>query len=147
MATAVTQKQIRGGSFLVEDRAPADVFIPEDFNEEQRQIAQMTEEFATKEVLARADELEHQKEGLMAELLRKAAELGLLGADVPEAYGGSGLGKVATTIISEKIARYASFAVSHGGHHGIGTLPIAYFGTEAQKKKYLPKLASGELIS
>jgi alkylation response protein AidB-like acyl-CoA dehydrogenase len=147
MATTVTQKQIRGGSFLVEDRAPADVFIPEDFTEEHRQIAQMTEEFATKEVLARAEELEHQKEGLMVELLRKAAELGLLGADVPEAYGGSGLGKVATTIISEKIARYASFAVSHGGHHGIGTLPIAYFGTEAQKKKYLPKLASGELIS
>jgi alkylation response protein AidB-like acyl-CoA dehydrogenase len=107
----------------------------------------MTEEFATNEVLAQAEDLEHQKEGLMVELLRKAAELGLLGADVPEAYGGAGLGKVATTIISEKIACYASFAVSHGGHHGIGTLPIAYFGTEEQKKKYLPRLSSGEWIS
>ncbi|MFQ5818273.1 MAG: acyl-CoA dehydrogenase family protein, partial [Terriglobia bacterium] len=147
MATTLTQQTIRGGSFLVEDRAPEAVFTPEDFTDEHRQIAQMTEEFAAKEVLPRAEELEQHKEGLMVELLRKAAELGLLGADVPEAYGGSGLGKVATTIISEKVARYASFAVSHGGHHGIGTLPIAYFGTEAQKKKYLPKLASGELIS
>jgi len=147
MATTVTRKTVRGGSFLVEEPTPQEVFIPEDFSDEQQQIAQMTEEFATNEVLSRAEELEHQKEGLMVELLRKAADLGLLGADVPEAYGGAGLGKVATTIISEKIARYASFAVSHGGHHGIGTLPIAYFGTEEQKKKYLPKLASGEWIS
>jgi alkylation response protein AidB-like acyl-CoA dehydrogenase len=147
MATSVTQKTIRGGSFLVEDRTPEEVFSPEDFSDEQRQIGQMTEEFAANEVLARAEELEHKKEGLLVELLRKAADLGLLGADVPEAYGGAGLGKVATTIISEKIAKYASFAVSHGGHHGIGTLPIAYFGTEEQKKKYLPKLASGEFLS
>jgi alkylation response protein AidB-like acyl-CoA dehydrogenase len=147
MATTVTHKTIRGGSFLVEEPTPPEVFIPEDFSDEQQQIAQMTEEFATNEVLAQAEDLEHQKEGLMVELLRKAGELGLLGADVPEAYGGAGLGKVATTIISEKIACYASFAVSHGGHHGIGTLPIAYFGTEEQKKKYLPRLSSGEWIS
>ncbi len=147
MATTVTTKQIRGGSFLVEERAPGEVFTPEDFTDEHRQIAQMTDEFARQEVLPRVEELEHKKEGLMVELLRKGAELGLLGADVPEAYGGAGLGKVATTLISEKLAVYASFAVSHGGHHGIGTLPIAYFGTEEQKKKYLPRLASGELIA
>jgi alkylation response protein AidB-like acyl-CoA dehydrogenase len=147
MATTVTQKTIRGGSFLVEECAPQEIFSPEDFSDEQQQIAQMTEEFALNEVLPQAEELEHQKEGLLPGLLRKAGELGLLGADVPEAYGGAGLNKVATTIISEKIACYASFAVAHGGHHGIGTLPIAYFGTEAQKKKYLPKLASGAWLS
>ncbi len=149
MATAPTTaaKAIKGGSFLVEERAPGEVFTPEDFTDEHRQIAQMTDEFARQEVLPRVEELEHKKEGLMVELLRKGAELGLLGADVPEAYGGAGLGKVATTLISEKLAVYASFAVSHGGHHGIGTLPIAYFGTEEQKKKYLPRLASGELIA
>ncbi|MGH9862020.1 MAG: acyl-CoA dehydrogenase family protein [Candidatus Acidiferrales bacterium] len=146
MATAVTAKTLRGGSFLIEERAPEDVFIPEDFTDEQRQIGQMTEEFMSGEVVPQIEELEHKKVGLMVELLRKAAGLGLLGADVPEAYGGSGLDKVSTTLIAEKMARYASFAVSHGAHHGIGTLPIAYFGTEEQKKKYLPRLASGELI-
>lgn len=147
MGTVTTQTTIRGGSFLVENRPPEEIFIPEEFTDEQRQIGQTTEEFVTKEVLPHAEELEHHKEGLMPELLRKAAELGLLGADVPEAYGGLGLDKVSTTIIAEKIARYASFAVSHGGHHGIGTLPIAYFGTDEQKKKYLPKLATGEWLS
>lgn len=147
MATVTTQPTLRGGSFLVEDRTPEEIFIPEELSDEQHQIAQTTDEFVTKEVLPHAEELEHHKEGLMPALLRKAAELGLLGADVPEAYGGLGLDKVSTTLIAEKIARYASFAVSHGGHHGIGTLPIAYFGTEEQKKKYLPKLASGELLA
>ncbi|MBI4465978.1 MAG: acyl-CoA dehydrogenase family protein [Acidobacteria bacterium] len=147
MATVATEKRIRGGSFLVEDRAPGEVFIPEEFTDEQRQIAQTTEEFVLHEVVPQAEELEHKKEGLMAALLRKAAEIGLLGADIPEAYGGLGLDKVSTTVIAEKVARYASFAVSHGAHHGIGTLPIAYFGTEEQKKKYLPKLASGEILS
>ncbi|MDA2913184.1 acyl-CoA dehydrogenase family protein [Acidobacteriia bacterium AH_259_A11_L15] len=147
MGTVATQKRIRGGSFLVEDRASEEIFIPEEFTDEQRQIGQTVEEFVTKEVLPHAEELEQHKEGLMPELLRKAAELGLLGADVPEAYGGMGLDKASSIIIAEKIALYASFAVSHGGHSGIGTLPIAYFGTEEQKKKYLPKITSGEWLS
>ena len=141
------RKIIPGGSFLVEDRAPEEVFTPEQFTDEHRQIGQTAEEFVTNEVLPHAEELEQHKEGLMVELLRKGGELGLLGADVPEAYGGAGLDKVSTTIISERIARYASFAVSHGGHSGIGTLPIAYFGNEAQKKKYLPKLVTGEWMA
>jgi len=145
--TTPTTQAIKGGSFLVEDRTPEEVFTPEDFTDEHRQIGQMTEEFMAGEVVPQIEELEHKKEGLMVELLRKGAELGLLGADVPEAYGGSGLDKVSTTIIAERVARYASFAVSHGAHHGIGTLPIAYFGTEEQKKKYLPKLAAGQLIA
>src|SRR3989344_2513714 len=88
MATIATEKKIRGGSFLIEDRTPGEVFIPEEFTDEQRQIGQTTEEFIAGEVVPRAEELEHKKEGLMPELLRKAAEIGLLGADVPEAYGG-----------------------------------------------------------
>ncbi|MBI4461588.1 MAG: acyl-CoA dehydrogenase family protein [Acidobacteria bacterium] len=147
MATLATGKQVRGSSFLIEDRTPEEIFTPEEFTDEQRQIGQTTEEFVTNEILPHVEELEQHQEGLMPTLLRKAGELGLLGADVPEAYGGSGLDKVSTTIISERMARYASYAVSHGGHHGIGTLPIAYFGTGEQKKKYLPKLATGEWIS
>ncbi len=83
----------------------------------------------------------------MAEILKKAGELGLLGGGIPEAYGGSGLDKISATMLAEKVAGYASFAVSHGGHAGIGTMPIVYFGTEEQKKKYLPKIATGELLS
>jgi len=147
MATVATQPQVRGGSFLIDDRRAEEVFTPEEFTDEQRQIGQTVEEFVTNEIVPQIEDLEHKKEGLMPALLRKAGELGLLGADVPEAYGGMGLEKVSTTIISERMARYASYAVSHGGHHGIGTLPIAYFGTEEQKKKYLPKLATGEWLS
>lgn len=147
MATVATQMHIRGGSFLVEERTPQEIFTPEEFTDEQRQMGQTTEEFVTNEVLPHVEDLEHHKPELMPALVRKAGELGLLGADVPEAYGGMGLDKVSTTVIAEHIARYASFAVSHGAHHGIGTLPIAYFGTEEQKKKYLPKLATGEWIA
>ena len=146
-ATTPTTKAVKGGSFLIEDRTPEEVFFPEDFSDEHRQIGQMAEEFMAGEVVPQIEELEHKKEGLMVELLRKGADLGLLGADVPEVYGGAGLDKVSTTIIAEKVARYASFAVSHGAHHGIGTLPIAYYGTEEQKKKYLPQLATGKLIA
>jgi alkylation response protein AidB-like acyl-CoA dehydrogenase len=119
----------------------------EDFNDDQRLIGQTAEEFVVKEVLPLAGELEQHKEGLMPEVLKKSGELGLLGGAIPEEYGGAGLDKVSSTIIAEKLAVYASFAVTHGGHAGIGTIPIVYFGTEEQKKKYLPKIATGELIS
>src|SRR5258705_56568 len=109
-------------------------------------IAQSAEEFVVKEVLPLAKDLENKKPGLMAELVRKAAELGLMSGGTPEEYGGAGLDKIATTVLTEKISIYGGFAVTHGAHAGIGTLPIVYFGTEEQKKKYLPKLASGEMI-
>ncbi|MBI2955887.1 MAG: acyl-CoA dehydrogenase family protein, partial [Acidobacteria bacterium] len=149
MATAPTTaaKTIKGGSFLIEERAPEEIFIPEEFTDEQRQIGQMTEEFLTNEVLPHVEEIEHGDKKLLVELMRKASELGLLGPDIPESFGGAGLDKVSTTLIAEKMSRYASFAVSHGAHHGIGTLPIAYFGSEEQKKKYLPKLATGEWLT
>ena len=147
MAITTTPTAIRGGSFLIEDRSPDEVFIPEEFSDEQRQIGQTTREFIANEVLPQAEELEQHKEGLTQSLLRKAGELGLLGGEIPEAYEGLGLDKISTTIIAEKIAGYGGFATSFGAQAGIGTLPIVYFGTEAQKKKYLPKLATGELLT
>jgi alkylation response protein AidB-like acyl-CoA dehydrogenase len=136
----------RGGSFLVETRRPEEIFTPADLNDDQKLIGQTAEEFVTQEVLPHVHELEQHKEGLMPALLKKAGEIGLLGGGVPEEYGGSGLDKISSTVLAEKLSIYASFAVTHGGHSGIGTLPIVYFGTEEQKRKYLPKLATGELI-
>ena len=147
MATSVlTKPAAKGGSFLLESPAPEDIFTPADLTDDQKLIGQTAEEFVIKEVLPLAKDLENKKPGLMAELVRKAAELGLMSGGTPEEYGGAGLDKIATTVLTEKISIYGGFAVTHGAHAGIGTLPIVYFGTEAQKKKYLPKLASGELI-
>src|SRR5271154_3046517 len=148
MATATLSKQAaKGGSFLLETTLPQDVFTPADLSDDQRLIGQTAEEFVTKEVLPNVPELELHKEGLMARMLKSAGEIGLLGGAIPEEYGGSGLDKVLATILAEKLAGYVSFAVSHGGHAGIGTIPIVYFGTEEQKKKYLPKIATGEKLS
>ncbi len=147
MATTATTPAVnKGGSFLLESSRPEDIFTPAEITDDQRLIGQTADEFVTKEVVPLAGELEQHKEGLMASLLRKAGELGLCGGGVPEAYGGSGLDKISATVLAEKLSSYASFAVTHGGHAGIGTLPIVYFGTEEQKKKYLPKLATGEWI-
>jgi alkylation response protein AidB-like acyl-CoA dehydrogenase len=147
MATSVlTKTAAKGGSFLLESPAPADIFTPADLSDDQKLIGQTAEEFVIKEVLPLAKDLENKKPGLMAELVRKAAELGLMSGGTPEEYGGAGLDKIATTVLTEKISIYGGFAVTHGAHAGIGTLPIVYFGTEEQKKKYLPKLASGEMI-
>jgi alkylation response protein AidB-like acyl-CoA dehydrogenase len=147
MATSVlTKPAARGGSFLLESPAPGDIFTPADLSDDQKLIGQTAEEFVIKEVLPLVKDLENKKPGLMAELVRKAAELGLMSGGTPEEYGGAGLDKIATTVLTEKISIYGGFAVTHGAHAGIGTLPIVYFGTEEQKRKYLPKLASGELI-
>ena len=147
MATSVlTQPAAKGGSFLLESPAPQDVFTPADLTDDQKLIGQTAEEFVVKEVLPLVKDLEAKKTGLMPELVKKAAELGLMSGGTPEEYGGAGLDKVATTVLTEKISVYGGFAVTHGAHAGIGTLPIVYFGSEEQKKKYLPKLASGEMI-
>jgi len=147
MATSVlTKPAAKGGCFLLESPTPQDVFTPADLTDDQKLIGQTAEEFVLKEVLPLAKELEAKKPGLMAELTRKAAELGLMSGGTPEEYGGAGLDKVAATMLTEKIALYGGFAVTHGAHAGIGTLPLVYFGTEEQKRKYLPKLASGEFI-
>jgi butyryl-CoA dehydrogenase len=147
MATlAVPKIRIAGGSFLLEERKPSEVFTPEDFTEEHLQTAKTAEDFSTNEILPVADKIEHKDWSISRALIKKASELGLTSVDVPEAYGGMEMDKVTSCIIADRISKYAGFAVSWGGHTGIGTLPIVYFGTEEQKKKYLPKLASGEMV-
>jgi alkylation response protein AidB-like acyl-CoA dehydrogenase len=137
----------RGGSFLIEDTSPEDIFTPEDFSEEQTMIRDMTEQFVEEEVLPQVESIERKEWDVTVKLLRRCGELGLLGIEVPEQYGGEDLDKVSAMIVAEKLARVASFAVSYGGHSGIGTLPIVYFGTEEHKRKYLPPLCKAEKIS
>src|SRR5690348_15736085 len=145
-ATAIPKTKIQGGSWLLEERALEDIFAPEDFSEQHQLIAQTTEEFAQNEIVPNIERIEHKEWAVTRELLRKASEIGIANTDVPEEYGGAGMDKVSSAIIADRIAKSGSFSVTFGGHVGIGTLPIVYFGTEEQKKKYLPKLASGEWI-
>ena len=139
---------VTGGQFLLDDTAPADVFTPEDFDETQRMIADTVREFIERSVTPHTEELEFEKKVELGKpLLKEAGDAGLLSVDVPEAYGGMGAPKATTMLVSEVMARAGSFVAWHGAHCGIGTLPIVYFGTPEQKGKYLPKLATGELIA
>ena len=144
--TAIPKTKISGGSFLLEERQTADVFTPEDFSEQHRMIGQTAEEFSVNEILPQAEKIEHKDYSVSRDLLKKAGDLGLSGVEVPEAYGGLEMDKVTAAIIADHIAKYAGFATTWGAHSGIGTLPIVYFGTEEQKKKYLPRLAAGETV-
>lgn len=145
-ATATPRATIKGGSFLIEDRSPDEIFTPEDLTDQHRLIGQTGREFVEQEVLPRLAEMEAKKPGLLRELLQKAAELGLCGSDVPQKYGGLELDKISSIIISEEMARDGAWAATLGAQQGIGILPIAFFGTEAQKEKYVPKLARAEWI-
>ena len=144
MATATDDVKLgmKTGGFLLEECDAADIFTPEDFSEEQKMIAQTVDDFMVNEVLPQIERMEHKELQVTIDLLRKAADLGLCGVEVPEKFGGMGLDKCSAMLVAEKMTRYGSFAVSYGGHTGIGTLPIVYFGNEAQKKKYLPRLVS-----
>src|ERR1700726_2734756 len=144
--TAVPKNRISGGSFLLESRQPEEVFTPEDFSEQHQLIGQTAEEFAVNEILPNAEKMEHKDFSITRDLLKKAGDLGLSGVEIPEAYGGLEMDKVTAAVVADHIAKDAGFATTWGGHSGIGTLPIVYFGTEEQKKKYLPKLASGEMV-
>jgi len=144
--TATPTSKISGGSFLIEERVPDEVFTPEDFTDQHRLIAQTAEEFANKEIVPNMERMEHKDFTANRELLKKAGELGLSGVDIPEQYGGMELDKVTSAIIADRIAKYGGFSTTWGAHTCIGTLPIVYFGTEEQKKKYLPGLASGETV-
>jgi butyryl-CoA dehydrogenase len=135
-----------GGSFLLEARTPAEIFTPEDLNEEQRQIAATAARFAREEILPRVAAIERKEPGAMVGLLRKAAELGFTAVDVPEEYGGMGLDKVSSTLITDHISVLASFSTAFGAHIGIATLPLVWYGTAAQKQRCLPKLATCEWI-
>ncbi|QNI38236.1 acyl-CoA dehydrogenase family protein [Edaphobacter albus] len=140
------KKVLSGGSFLISNPAPADCFFPEDFTEEHRQIAQTTAEFATNEIVPASDAIEAKDFAVTRKLIKAASELGLTSVDIPEEYGGLEMDKVTSAIIADNIAKQGSFSVSFSAHVGIGTLPIVWYGTQEQKKKYLPKLASGEFI-
>jgi butyryl-CoA dehydrogenase len=144
--TAIPKSKILGGSFLLEERKTDEVFTPEDFTEQHQLIGQTAEEFAVNEIVPNIEKIEHKDFSITRELLKKAGELGLSSVDIPEAYGGLEMDKVTSAVIADHIAKYAGFATTWGGHTGIGTLPIVYFGTEEQKKKYLPRLAAGEIV-
>jgi butyryl-CoA dehydrogenase len=148
MATLTAKPTIRisGGSFLIEDRTLDEVFTPEDFTEQHLLIAQTAEEFAIKEIVPNAEKMEHKDWTVSRDLVKKAGELGLSGVDVPEQYGGMELDKVTSAIVADRLAKYAGFSTTWGAHACIGTLPIVYFGTEEQKKKYLPGLANGTTV-
>ena len=147
VAVVEHKKVVQGGAFLIEQATPQEIFTPEDFTEEHRMIAETTRQFMDNEVVPRIDELEKHDWKLSRELVKKAADLGLIGANIPEEYGGLGLDQTSGALVGENIGRSASFATTLGAESGIGLLPIIYFGTEAAKQKYLPKIASGELIT
>src|SRR5690625_477833 len=143
----MSEKLFKGGGFLVEDLAGEDIITPEDFTDEHKMIAKTTEDFVVGEVLPLAKNLENHEFEHSVKLLKKAGELGLLSADIPEEYGGLALDTISSSLITEKFSRAGGFSVTHGAHVGIGTLPIVFFGNHEQKEKYLPKLATGELIA
>jgi alkylation response protein AidB-like acyl-CoA dehydrogenase len=136
-----------GGSFLYEQTAPESVFTPEDFSDEQRMIGDLASRFIENEVLPQQESMERQEWQTTVRLLRRCGELGLLGIEIPVEYGGESLDKVSAMIVAEKFARVASFGVSYGGQAGLGALPIAYFGTEELKRRYLPAVCRGDILS
>ncbi|MBW8746662.1 MAG: acyl-CoA dehydrogenase family protein [Acidobacteria bacterium] len=144
--STTTVKAAAGGSFLLEERAPQEVFTPEDFNDEQRLIAETASNFAQKEILPAADAIEAKDYKMTRGLLAKAGELGLMATDTPEEYGGLAMDKVTSAIVGEKLSVLGSFAVTFSAHVGIGMLPIIWYGTPEQKQKYLPKLVTGEWV-
>ena len=147
MQTAtITQTTPKGGEWLIKESDPADSFFPEDFSEEQKMIRDMCAQFLKAEVLPTLDRIDDMEPGLMRSLLEKAGGQGLLAASFPEQYGGLGKDFITSTIINEYLGAGHSFSVAIAAHTGIGTLPILYFGTDAQKEKYIPKLISGEWV-
>ena len=139
--------RIPGGAFLITDAKPADCVFPEDFTEEQRQIAETTATFATNEIMPMSEAIEAKDFSVTRRLLKEAAELGLTAIDIPEEYGGLELDKMSSAIVAENISRQGSFSVAFSAHTGIGTLPLVWYGTPEQKAKYLPRIASGEIVS
>src|SRR5215469_2256693 len=137
----------KGGSFLIEPRTPSEVFTPEDLTQEQREIAATAAQFAREEISPAIDALEAKEPGAMRAMLAKAAELGFTSVEIPEEYGGMGMDKISSTVVTDHIAILASFSTAFGAQAGIGTLPVVWYGTEEQKRKYLPKLASGEWMA
>jgi alkylation response protein AidB-like acyl-CoA dehydrogenase len=136
---------IKGGEFMIKDCSPQDIFTPEDFSEEQIMIKESVKEFIDREVWPHKEQFEKKDYALTKQCMQKAADLGFLGISVPEPYGGMGMGFVTTMLVCDYISgATGSFSTAFGAHTGIGTMPIVLYGTEAQKQKYVPLLASGE---
>ncbi len=144
---AVAGKRVNGGSFLIEDLTPADIFTLEDLSEEQQQIASTTADFAEREILPQVEAIEAKRFDVTKALLKKSGDLGLMSVDVPEEFGGLGMDKVTSALIADHMSVVGSFSVAFSAHTGIGMLPLVWYGTKAQKQKYIAKLASGEWIS
>jgi len=141
------QGKLRGAEYLLAESSPGDVFSPEDFNPEQKQLAETIDQFVSRDILPNIEKLERQDTGLMIKLLKKCGELGLLMIEAPEKYGGLDLDKATAMLVAERISGYASFTAAFMVQTGIGMLPLVYYGTNAQNEKYLGKLISAEWIS
>lgn len=139
-----TKNTIKGGEFIIKDTLPSEIFTPEEWTEEQKMIAQMCDDFIAQEITPVLDRVDSMEDGLMVSLLEKAGELGLLGLSVPEQYNGMGVDFKTSLLATEHLGKGYSFSVAYGAHTGIGSLPLLYYGTEAQKEKYSGKLATGE---
>ena len=140
-------KRVSGGSFLIEDLAPEDIFTLEDLTAEQKQIAEMTGDFAEEKILPQVQAIEAKQFDVSRQLMAQLGELGLLGVDVPEAYGGLDMDKVTSALVAQNLSVLGSFSVTFSAHVTIGTLPLVWYGTTQQKEKYLPRLASGQWIA
>ena len=140
----MAKKIMKGGEYLITETPCEDVFTPEDFSDEQRQMGETTEQFVTNEIVPHIEEIEKQNFDIVVEGIKKCGELGLLMMDAPEEYGGLELDKASSMLVAEKMASGGSFMIAYSGHTGIGTLPLIYFGTREQKEKYLEKIISGE---
>ncbi len=138
------EKPIKGGEFLIRDTPASEIFIAENWSEEQRMIADMCDDFIKVEVLPNLDRIDSMEEGLMPSIMERAGKLGLLSMSIPEEYGGMGVDFKTSLLATEHLGKGYSFSVAYGAHTGIGTLPLMYYGNDAQREKYIPKLASGE---
>lgn len=146
MVAEATREALKGGEFLIKESEVQDIFIPEEFSEEQRAMAEACKDFIHKEVHPNVHRMDSMEDGFMRSLMQKAGELGLLGVTIPEEYGGLGMSFNTSMLIADVVGESGSFSTAYGAHTGIGMLPILYYGNEEQKKKYLPKLATGEWI-
>src|SRR5271156_3390871 len=146
-SSTISPTKPKGGSFLIEPTSPEQLFSPEDFTDEHRAIARTTEEFWQKEVAPNVDAIQHQEPGLAISILRKSAQLGLTAVIIPEKFGGMEMDLTSMMIVAEGVSKDGSYSGWHGAHTGIGTLPLLLFGNEEQKQRYLPKLATAEMVA
>jgi len=144
MSDIADKKAITGGEFLIRETAAKDIFIPEEWSEEQLMMKQMCEDFVNKEIVPNLERIDAMEDGMMEGLVQKAGELGLLGISIPEEFGGLGMDFKTSMLCTESLGPSHSFSVAYGAHTGIGTLPTLYYGNDQQKKDYVTKLATGE---